>query len=362
MSSELPQKKRLPYLDWARGFAAVIMLQGHVFHSFTSTELRSGPAYVLSQFIGGFVPALFLFLTGVTLGFMMVSRERKGEAPSRRVWYAVKRGAYLLGLAFLFRLQLWIFAWPGSPWTDLFKVDILNLMGTGIIVMSVMAVFSTAERVRLCGILGMAIAFVSPFVSQLDWSHTPALLKHYIAPDYNYFSFFPWASFLAFGISGGSLLRLTKSEDMNRLMQWAVLLGLVLITASSYFSQFPYSLYSQSEYWLNSPWLQFNKLGVILFTMAFAYLWTTYATRGWSWVQQFGMTSLLVYWVHIELVYGRWFGVFHTKLNVTQTVAVAVVVTLLMLGLSVLRTNWKNWKTMMPWSGFRISFERASGD
>jgi len=174
MSSELPQKKRLPYLDWARGFAAVIMLQGHVFHSFTSTELRSGPAYVLSQFIGGFVPALFLFLTGVTLGFMMVSRERKGDAHSRRVWYAVKRGAYLLGLAFLFRLQLWVFAWPGSPWTDLFKVDILNLMGIGIIVMSVMAVFSTAERVG-CAASGRSYSVCLSLCVAVGWSHVPLL-------------------------------------------------------------------------------------------------------------------------------------------------------------------------------------------
>ena len=33
---------------------------------------------------------------------------------------------------FCFRLQLWLFAFPESPWTDLFKVDILNCMGFAI--------------------------------------------------------------------------------------------------------------------------------------------------------------------------------------------------------------------------------------
>jgi len=32
---------RLRYLDWTRGIAALIMLQGHVFHSFTRADLRA---------------------------------------------------------------------------------------------------------------------------------------------------------------------------------------------------------------------------------------------------------------------------------------------------------------------------------
>ena len=55
---------RMPFLDWTRGLAATIMLQGHVFHSFARPELREGGTYVISQFIGGIPPAIFLFLTG----------------------------------------------------------------------------------------------------------------------------------------------------------------------------------------------------------------------------------------------------------------------------------------------------------
>ena len=40
---------------------------------------------------------------------------------------------------------MWLFGWP-APWTDLFKVDILNCMGFAIAVMSVMALFRTVER------------------------------------------------------------------------------------------------------------------------------------------------------------------------------------------------------------------------
>ena len=66
----------MPFLDWMRGVAATIMLQGHTFHSFTRTDLRDQGPYVLSQFFGGIGPAIFLFLTGITYGFMMQRGER----------------------------------------------------------------------------------------------------------------------------------------------------------------------------------------------------------------------------------------------------------------------------------------------
>src|SRR5579864_9540595 len=120
----LPSNRRLIYLDWVRGCAAVIMLQGHVFHSFLKNDLRPGGAYIFSQFLGGMPPAIFLFLTGVTLAFLMHGRERQNLPAASRVWAALRRAGYLLGIAFLFRLQLWLFGWPYSPAQDVLKVDI----------------------------------------------------------------------------------------------------------------------------------------------------------------------------------------------------------------------------------------------
>jgi uncharacterized membrane protein len=69
---------RLTFLDWARGAAVVVMLQGHVFHSFNRTDLRTDGPFMLSQFFGGIGPAIFLVLTGITLAFLMDRRERQG--------------------------------------------------------------------------------------------------------------------------------------------------------------------------------------------------------------------------------------------------------------------------------------------
>jgi len=338
---------RLRYLDWTRGLAALIMVQGHTFHSFARTDLRDKGPYVLSQFLGGLAPAVFLFLTGITMAFRMDSDERRGLPPGARVLSALTRARYLLIIAFLFRLQLWVFSLPSNPPSVMLKVDILNCMALAGAALSVMAIFRTTERARLCAVLGLAIAAASPLISQLDWSRVPPLVKNYIAPDYLFFSFFPWAAFFVFGLSAGSVIRLVEDAQMDRAMQWAALFGAGLIVGGHYFSDLPYSLHTKSEFWLNSPALVLMKLGVVLWIVPFAFIWTRYAANtGWSLVSQLGTTSLLVYWVHIELVYGRWLGAWKESLDNTQVAILTAVVIALMLALSVLKTAAKKWKTM----------------
>ncbi len=364
MASASKSQSRLAYIDWTRGLAALIMLQGHVFHSFTRTDLRQDSPYILSQFVGGMPPAIFLFLTGVTLSFLMDSRERKGEAAGSRVITAFRRSGYLFAVAFLFRLQLWAFGLPYSSWKDLFKVDILNCMGLSIAVLSLMAVFRTVERVRFCAIVGVLIAAASPLISQLDLSALPFFLRDYIVPAHQLFPFFPWAAFVAFGMSAGSIIRIIRKDQTDRFMQWTAIIGFGLIVFSQYMANMPYSFYSNSDFWLNSPALILIKLGVVLLMLSGAYVWTAYGpSEKWSWVRVFGTSSLLVYWVHTEIVYGRWFWFWKEGLTSGQTVVVAAGVIIFMLVLSVVKKNWKNWR------GLRLSYyypyfvpRQASGD
>lgn len=338
----LKNSSRLRFLDWTRGLGAVIMLQGHVFNSFTRDDQRKSSAYVLSDFLGGMPAAVFLFLTGVTLAFLMDSTERKGMSPGRRTLTALRRAGYLFLMAFLFRLQMWIFG--GGHWTTLLRVDVLNCMGFALCVMSIMAVFRTEERIRFSAILGLAIAAAAPLVSQIDWSGVAPVVKDYLAPDYVSFGFFPNGAYVAFGVSVGSILRVITPEQMDRAMQWAALGGGVLIMASQYLSNLPYSLYAKSEFWLDSPFQTLIKSGVILLILAFAFVWSKHCGERWSWVAQLGTTSLLVYWVHIELIYGRWLSFWHHNLSVTQTAIAATVTIAAMVALSAARTHHRKWR------------------
>jgi uncharacterized membrane protein len=362
MPSQSSTSGRLAFIDWTRGLAAVIMIQGHTFDSFTRTDLRPKSAFMLSQFLGGMPPAIFLFLTGITFAFLMDSQERRGGPGWKRIVAALKRARYLFLIAFLFRIQLYVFGYPTSPIGELLRVDILNCMGMAMLLLSPMAVFTTKERIRLCTILGIVIAGLAPVVSMIDASSVPSLLRAYFFPSFNYFGFFPWASFLAFGMAAGSVVRTVKHEDLGRAMLWFLCIGIGLALVAHQFGNMPYSIYQKSDFWLNSPALILIKLGVVLVMLAIAWLWVNLAApQRWSLFRQLGTTSLIVYWVHIELVYGRWFGIWKEALSVQQVLMLTAILLALMVAISIGQTRAKAiWAMLKPTPVPQP--RRASGD
>jgi uncharacterized membrane protein len=340
--AEKKNPSRLAFLDWARGSAALVMLQGHVTHSFMRDDLRQDAPYVLSQFVGGLTPAVFLFLTGITLAFLMDSRQKAGLGAAALTRLALRRAGYLMLLAVLFRLQMWVFSMGKSPWETLFKADILNCMAAAVTLLAPMAIFETRERIRFGFISGLLIAGAAPVISLTGFHWLHPFLRAYIVPDHNAFPIFPWGAYVAFGLSAGSILRTARPQDYGKIMQWAALAGLVLIVAARYFANLPYSLYPNEDFWLHSPALVLIKLGCLYLLIAFAFLWTSYVNPdGWSFVRQLGTTSLLVYWVHTEIVYGSILYKWKNALTAGQCFLAAAGVTLAMIGLSVARTGWK---------------------
>jgi hypothetical protein len=59
---------------------------------------------------------------------------------------------------------------------------------------------------------------------------------------------------------------------------------------------------------------------------------------------QLGNTSLLVYWVHIEFVYGRFSILPKGQCSALKATVGLVAIFLAMLGLSLAQTTWKKWR------------------
>jgi len=327
-----------------RGLAVVIMIQCHTFNSLTRMDLRDTGWYVFSQFVGGMAAPLFLFMAGMTSAFQMDRLDRQERDWRRRWRVSLGRAGYILGIAFLFRITNYLGSLPNGDPHDLTKVDILNCMGVAMLVMSVAAVWEGKDRARYAAAAGLAIAVAAPLMTNLPWDGLPPLLREYLVPGFGRgrFPFFPCAAYLAFGLAGGMVVKRAAEDRMDRLMQWCVLVGFALVFTSQYFASLPYSIYPKSDFWTDNPTLVLIRTGVSLLMLAGAYLWTVFCSAGrWSWMDTLGKNSLMVYWVHVMIVYGGLIKPIKRKLDIPEAALATVVVTALMVVLSV---GWLGWK------------------
>jgi uncharacterized membrane protein len=337
--------KRFPFLDWMRGLAVLIMIECHTFNSFARMDVRPGGPYVLSQFVGGMAAPLFLFMAGMTFGFQMESLERREPNRFKRWQFALRRAGYIMVIAFAFRIGNWIASIPRPELSEITKVDILNSMGLAMGAFATAAVFDSKNRVRFALAAALVIAVLAPIMESFTWSGTPQLIVEYLAPGPNRgrFPFFPCAAYVGFGLAVGAIVKRTAEQHMDRLMQWCALLGFALIFTAQYFANIPFSLYAAPDFWRSSPSLVLIRTGISLAMLASAYLWTEYgAAARWSWMQALGQTSLLVYWVHVMLVYGNIAKPWKRTLSIPETAFAFALVTALMVALAAARLAWKS--------------------
>ena len=221
-------------------------------------------------------------------------------------------------------------------------------MGLAMTAFSVATLATGARRIRWVLVAAVAIAALSPFVANADWNGAPDVVRQYLQAGYGrgHFPFFPCAAYLGFGMVAGAAVRLTETARMDRVMQWAALIGGGAILAAQYVSNLPYSVYPKSNFWTDNPALIFIRLGVALVLLAICYTWTAYcAGPGWSWMQCLGRNSLLVYWVHLILVYGPLTAALQKGLSIPATALATLVTIASMVGLAAL---WQRWKRGAP--------------
>ena len=113
------------------------MFQTHCYDSWLGGAARDGGFLKLSQ-LGGTLPApLFLFLAGISFALVTDKLRQKGVSADEIARTTILRGGEIFLLALLFRLQEFLLGQPNAPWTDLLRVDILNVIGLSLMMMGV---------------------------------------------------------------------------------------------------------------------------------------------------------------------------------------------------------------------------------
>ena len=335
--------ERRAYLDWLRGVGVLIMIEAHTLDSWTRLADRSRPSYRWAIVLGGFGAPIFLFLAGVAMVLAINARERRGMSASEAGRRATRRGWEVFGLAFLFRLQSLVIS--GGGMRAYLKVDILNVMGVSMLVAAglLRVCRTTASRVSALAVALLVAAMLTPPVRSavwLDWLPDPVEAYLRPTPGRTTFTLFPWAGFLFAGSLVGVFLdRKGTAETRRNLVLLATGVG---IAAAGYAASYLPPIYSETSYWTSSPTFFFVRLGLITSLVPCAYAWSRVRMSGWgrSPLQEFGLASLFVYWIHVEMVYGVVSTPLHRALSFGQAVAAMVVFSLFLFWLVRLKQRW----------------------
>jgi uncharacterized membrane protein len=391
-------KSRLAYIDWMRGLACVLMFQTHCYDSWLSPKARQSDFFMYSQLGGTFPAPLFLFLAGISFALVTERLQQKNLEPGAIARTTIRRGAEIFAFGLLFRLQEYVLGWGWSPWTDLLRVDILNTIGLSMMLMGVMCWlvrttvrfsssnieknkvapflarsvrekwgFSAVDKTSF--VMASAVALGISLLTPLIWTtwrpqFLPWPIESYFDGVHNLgtpqswlFPIFPWTAFAFAGLAVGFILQSEWAHTREITVFFSIgAAGVVLIELSRWLDASSFHIYPVYDYWRTSPEFFLIRLGMLMVILTASYSWCRWgwALRGFSPLIQLGQASLLVYWVHIEFVYGRVSILRKHGVGIVTASAGLVIITIAMVALAYIRTHKQDWfkeraAGMMAW-------------
>ena len=268
-------RPRLAYVDWARGIAVLLMIEAHTVDAWTRLNVRRSIPFRDATVLGGFAAPMFLWLAGLAVVLAATrSAERTGSRATAATTIC-RRGVEIFILAFLFRLQAFMVS-PGSHPVTLFRVDILNIMGPAIAAAGVVwfAASTTARRVTAYALLAIVVSMVTPLVRLspfVGW--LPLWVQWYVRPaaEYTTFTLFPWAGFVFAGGAVGALIAAARNPRDERSVNAILgIVGAALVATGFYTASRP-SIYTSSAFWTSSPTWFAIRLGILMIALTVIY-------------------------------------------------------------------------------------------
>jgi uncharacterized membrane protein len=183
-------------------------------------------------------------------------------------------------------------------------------------------------------------------------SGLPDPVEAYIRPlaGRSTFAVFPWAGFLLAGAIAGEAIHAARTRQQEIRLQLVLLAAGAAGIGLGYAASFQPSIYPVANFWTSSPTFFFIRLGICAAMVPIARGIDLFhqALPGWiggdasappgQVTATLGRSSLFVYWVHVEMVY----GVLGRPLRRELPLAASLVGTVLLCGLLYAIVRWKD--------------------
>jgi fucose 4-O-acetylase-like acetyltransferase len=291
------------YIDAFRGLMALAMVQGHVMDFLLTPEALARPWYVFQLMFHGSTAPGFLFASGFVAGLPRAPLSLHATVRRARRLLFVFLVGYFLHLPYF---SLWKTFAAASPAERalLFSCDALQLIALTQLFVLVLQWLAGRRWTLVAAALAAVVILATPSV----WaSGLGARLPEVVGPYLDVssgsrFPLFPFAAFVLAGTLAGAVLGRVEPGVRHR-RALAAGGGLIVLGAA-----LGWLLAGRVDFWGPSPAYSFVRLGGLLLLLRLVEAAARASARGIAGLALLGHETLLVYVLHLYLLFGGIFG------------------------------------------------------
>lgn len=354
----MPPKSRLDFIDLHKGIVLLIMIEVHVFNSMLLSEIRGAEWFSIVNFINGLVAPSFIFVSGFAFSFSSPEKVQELKRFRTLFWKQLSRLLLIIlagySLRVPFSLAETLAKSRVNELSPFLIVDVLQCIGTGLLFLMFWRMLIKNDKI-LAGVLGgltALVLIVSPYMWNSELSnHLPYFIANYFTNKYgSLFPIFPWLTFMLMGYLFGYYFTLArKANKINDYFRIIYYISFALIVVGHL------AVTTVSPLHIEMPRPNFfffiMRLGYILLLFSVCKSITDKFDLKNSFILNISRASLLVYWLHLILMFGYFWNGQSLVGLVGQTLDIprALLMTLgLMILMVLIANNWSRIKIKRP--------------
>jgi uncharacterized membrane protein len=353
-----PGSGRILFIDLARAIAVLLMVQGHTIDALLHQDFRTSLQYNSWLYLRGLTSCTFLFLSGAAFSLTALRHWDEQRRPSRRALKRVRRLLFFLALGYFVHFPMGKFVHlqfaTDERWRSFLTVDVLQNVAVTLLGLQALIVLTRTPRqfAAVCAGLAVAIAGTTPIVHGIDWTGwLPLWLASYMSLSTgSLFPLFPWAGFTLLGATFGVTAAPWATRDhLQPLARGLFLTGAALAISAALLGEYGWFEYGVHDWWRASPLSFVQRFGSVLLLMSVVAAIGHYVTRLTPPLQGLAEESLLVYAVHVAVLYGSlWTVGLGPRLGPQPPGVVLLWVIVMLAAMTVLALVWNNIQRLHP--------------
>ncbi len=341
----MKEKVRYISADLLRGLVMIIMIEVHVSNAFLLSDIKQSAWFSVINFINGLVAPSFLFVSGFAFQVSSTGKLDEMRKLGKSFWKKIQRILQIVIIGYALHLPFYSLSKMINQSTpqqlaDFYAVDVLQCIGFGLLFLFITRLlFKSDKFYHMFLIISLIIiASISPFIWTVDFNrYVHPLIGNYFNNKHgSLFPLFPWINFLLAGaIFAKYFVAAREDNEEARFINRVLIIGTILLLFGHLFYSglFPHSLTAI----IPNPIFFLERCGYIL--VLFYLCW--YADKNFNMRKSFildaSRESLLVYWLHLVIIYGMFWQekslaiIIGNTLNTIQAIALTLILIIVMI-------------------------------